>query len=343
MKQTFLFTVIACLFTAQSWAAPAISSVSGIMGHSQSVTITGSGFGTKSSAAPFLWDTVDNISVYSGVSNGQTIPTGGSYPWPGNYNDALKMETADTMRHANSSKMYKSVNNLKGAFLEKNLPTNPSTGLIYVSWWWKPYTSPVGGNHSSKFLSLSDQSDIPGKTFSWTQMHNYVYINGCGPGYWKDWSGNVNQWNFHEAIMITSQKKYYLYVNGSLLTNADWSECSGSISYNQVNAIGWDGGGSYPPQLTTWMDDIYVDNTLARVMIGNASTLAASTHREMQIPSEWSDSSIRVKVNQGSFAIGDTPYLYVVDENGVMNSSGYPITIQSATPPSAPKGLRIVN
>ena len=49
-------------------------------------------------------------------------------------------------------------------------------------------------------------------------------------------------------------------------------------------------------------------------------------------------------MNQGSFQTGDTVYLFVVSENGVVNSNGYPITIQNAVPaPSAPKGLRIVN
>jgi hypothetical protein len=98
------------------------------------------------------------------------------------------------------------------------------------------------------------------------------------------------------------------------------------------------------------MDDIYADNTLARVVVGNASTYASLTHRELQIPSAWSNSSIAITVNKGSFRDNDCAYLYVIDDNGIVNSNGYKISGDndctiSADPvaPAAPTGLRIVD
>jgi len=60
------------------------------------------------------------------------------------------------------------------------------------------------------------------------------------------------------------------------------------------------------------------------------------------MPTTWSDSSIYITVNQGSFKNGDNAFLFVVDKDGNV-SSGYPITIASNAPPSPPSSLKIVD
>ncbi|OGF43089.1 hypothetical protein A2303_04140 [Candidatus Falkowbacteria bacterium RIFOXYB2_FULL_47_14] len=77
-----------------------------------------------------------------------------------------------------------------------------------------------------------------------------------------------------------------------------------------------------------YTDNVYIDTTWARVELGNASTYAASTHREIQIPSAWSANSITATVNPGSFTSGQAVYLFVIDANGNA-SNGYPVTIGS--------------
>ncbi|MBM4131478.1 LamG domain-containing protein, partial [bacterium] len=73
-----------------------------------------------------------------------------------------------------------------------------------------------------------------------------------------------------------------------------------------------------------WFDNVYIDNTPARVEIGNAATYASCTKREIQIPSDWSATSITVTVNTGTLTGNN--YLFVIDEEGVA-SNGYPITL----------------
>ncbi len=87
-------------------AIPTISSVSETIQNSQSIAITGSNFGIKNTASPNLWDTVDNQSAYSGLSNGATIPTGSGNPWGANsaYNPGnIEICTADTQRSTHST------------------------------------------------------------------------------------------------------------------------------------------------------------------------------------------------------------------------------------------------
>lgn len=73
------------------------------------------------------------------------------------------------------------------------------------------------------------------------------------------------------------------------------------------------------------MDDFYLDDTWAHIIVGNASTLSACTQREAQIPSAWSDTSITITLNRGAFGASATAYLYVFDSTN-SPSSGQSIT-----------------
>ncbi len=84
---------------------------------------------------------------------------------------------------------------------------------------------------------------------------------------------------------------------------------------------------------TVWMDDLYIQvGTQARVELGNAPTWSACTVREIQPVVSWHDRSITIDANRGSFGIGETVYLYVVDGNGVV-SKGQPVTLVDKKPP----------
>jgi hypothetical protein len=90
-----------------------------------------------------------------------------------------------------------------------------------------------------------------------------------------------------------------------------------------------------------WADDVYLDSTWARVMIGDQSTWAASTHKEIQIPQSWSSdgTSIGIVVNKGTFTDGATAYLYVIDASGNV-SPGKQITFGSTSSGSTPAAVK---
>jgi len=77
---------------------------------------------------------------------------------------------------------------------------------------------------------------------------------------------------------------------------------------------------------TRYFDDIYVDTTLSRVMLGNNQSYSEATIVEPQIPSAWSNNSINVTVNLGKLN-GSTAYLFVFDADNNHNEFGYPITL----------------
>jgi hypothetical protein len=72
--------------------------------------------------------------------------------------------------------------------------------------------------------------------------------------------------------------------------------------------------------------DIYVDDTWARVELGDNNVYDNCTHREMQIPTSWSASSIGVTFKPGSFAASASAWLFVIDANG-NTTPGFPVTV----------------
>ncbi|TYC62725.1 hypothetical protein FMN52_02910 [Marinobacter sp. BW6] len=75
----------------------------------------------------------------------------------------------------------------------------------------------------------------------------------------------------------------------------------------------------------SWISEIYVDNSLQRVAIGNASNYSDVTHHEMQRPVEWSNTDIEIAVNLGSLSFDEELYVYVFDIDGVVNNKGFPL------------------
>jgi hypothetical protein len=123
--------------------------------------------------------------------------------------------------------------------------------------------------------------------------------------------------------------------NGKTLSdcsNIQWST-SGEENTQRIYLVGQVTGGRTVSGGHEYLDEVYIDNSPAHVMITDKSELAdwarsgTEYHSEIQVPSSWSDDSITFTLNQGSFPQRNTVYLYVVDGNGDANPRGYPIVI----------------
>lgn len=315
--------IILCLLLIPSLLFAGIDTVSGTISNGETVTITGTNFGSKSTAAPNLFDAVDNISSYSSLSNGDSIPYGGSHPWSSDFTVSTYGAVSGEQRHTNSSACYKESNNYKH-YVDGRSVTG-GTG-IYVSWWFKTDTDVSGTNHSSKYLRLSQGSALQTKTLSWAQILCMVYDE---PSYaannFPDYAPSINTWHFLELFIDNNAKTFTAKADNTVIhDNVSWS--SGSITFDYVWKVGFDGGGVSPPYITSWIDDIYVDNTQARVVLGDASTYSTCDYFEVQPAVTWATGKIEINFNQGSFVTEDTAYLYVVSSTGTI-TAGKLITI----------------
>jgi hypothetical protein len=75
-----------------------------------------------------------------------------------------------------------------------------------------------------------------------------------------------------------------------------------------------------------YFDDVYVDNTFARVIVGNNPSYGLCSIVEPQVPISWSSGEIRVRVNLGALS-GGSAYLFVFDSNNESNATGFEIQV----------------
>lgn len=97
--------------------------------------------------------------------------------------------------------------------------------------------------------------------------------------------------------------------------------------------------------LKVYWSEMYVDNTLARVELGNSANWDDCTQREIQIPISWSTTAVSVICNTGTFESGETVYLFVVDKNGDHSPIGRSVVIgesEESEYPGQPSQPRIV-
>jgi hypothetical protein len=155
------------------------------------------------------------------------------------------------------------------------------------------------------------------------QTHDYNKIN---PKYawtkWEhelNWSGNDYKASVNNKTMIDTSLSSGCTLNASRTTP---SAITIGGFFKSGLETGCPGGHYYNDDNYRYFADVYVDTTLSRIMIGNASTYSACTILEPQIPSAWTSSSITATVNLGSLVGADAKYLYVFDSANTP-SAGY--------------------
>lgn len=140
--------------------------------------------------------------------------------------------------------------------------------------------------------------------------------------------GNANldvdrgEWALMEVELDAQVGKFRVYLNGALKSDESTYDPEGigieSLS-PVLTLIGNDGGPS-KTQVTD-VGEIYLDQGLSRVYLGNASTWDACSHRELQRPTAWAGDEIKVDLNEGELA-GESRWVYVAGPDGSINATG---------------------
>lgn len=160
--------------------------------------------------------------------------------------------------------------------------------------------------------NTSTNTDPPDNT--WTRWTIEIY---------QGTAGVVNQWMrvWHGSNQIHTWMNTPGHLNwqGYAMTNAS---CF-------MDALQIPRGTSFAPtglDVDQYYDDIYIDNTFARIEIGNNQYYDQCSVREMQYPVFWSPTVITATLNQGQFADGAGAWLFVIDATGARPVQGLAIT-----------------
>jgi len=358
----YFYISLICLgtmfLTGSLWAAPSITNVSGTVSHGQSINISGSGFGTKTPAAPILWETFDD------GMNGANISTGGkwspyagdgarynnSQPYSGEFSAYNYVQYGDSHPAGFSTSYYMlpfATDTIYYSFMFRHVGTRYTTGVD------KNWRINTGNNHyrGDGMIALSD-----GYIFYTSGNTDIFPSDDYGTGrYFSEPEYGSSTWTRHQTFVKystpagTSNGYIWAAVGNQQKTFANIINRPIGYSYQVTNVLlglMHDQGSLKPGEYHhMYIDDVYIDNTLSRVELGNASTWTACTIREVQIPSAWTNTTISVTVNRGSFRESDGSWLYVIDSSGNVNANGFPIRFGSTSgdiiPPSPPSGVVI--
>lgn len=345
MRNAVILFLIAGLFSpSTSFAAPNISGVTGTVTNGQSITISGSSFGTKSPAAPLVWDTFESGTVGTAVqSTSATVGTWDSGLGSDNvfYSNATGYgESARAARHPFDSSHWNS-----------SLSKNGTFPVLYID--FKRYYPSSNGNPSNykpyRMYGNGDTMELYKGYGCGYQVHT-VLDGGYNS---TDWSGrtiSTNTWQHYQLIYKASTPNAADGTIISLIDGATNGHNSTAIKTRSVSAhldqirighyfdTGSRDGCSPASNSTLYTDNVYIDTTWSRVELCSGSTWERKGNCEIQPPTAWSTTSATVTLNQGAFSGSSTAYLYVVDSAGDANSLGYAVEIgesggSDTTPP----------
>lgn len=302
--------------------------------HGDLITVTGTGFGTKPSATPWLWDD------FEGGAANQPLSTGGwqhyshaSYPIyvAGGYASAQAAHTP----------MPRAADNFNTAG-RKGLDTLEA----YYSYRFR--YDIVDGSFATDgaFIKLLRSNADPDFYRSNPRFYTSLFpAAGQVNAGFSDTAAGIDEIHWAHADMASGAwhrlEVYYRYSDPAGADNGQlyaWLNGQRFASYTNVVTRSASSSGRvidnfllpfmadrlFNLALNVYVDDVYIDRTQARVEIGNAPTWAQCTRREVQIPTAWSDSRITVSVHRGGFASGERAYLYVIDASGNA-SAGIPL------------------
>lgn len=326
------FLQFALLSASQISAAPIIEATAGDYKEEQIITITGANFG-NADAVPLVWDSVDN-QIESGSSvNSLKVPYGDSHTWGDNTHDDAWGN--DVIFSTNNPKPGRSTSYSGYKRSDLGWPTAVNDkGLknIYVSWWLWLSEDPKANGGSNKFIRIWDDPNGKHTRISWTSMHLDASNAEIS---WPETRGNAGEWNKFEIWVSGDDKTIKAWVNNTLIHDInDFAKKDFDKGLN-VYLLGWDPSESSKyPDFKFNMSDIYISSTVARVEISNKPNWSdTSAIKETQPIQLWTDKEIQFRFNSGSFDDLAGKYLYIVDSNGDVNSTGHLICTKCPAPP----------
>lgn len=313
----------------QVWAAPAVTSVSGTLTDGQSITVTGTGFGTKGTAKPTIVADCEDAAC-NPTSDG-TVAS-----WTSSANMAATVSSPRSGTYcATTTSGWESTNgevhiNLSGVVAATKLYINlwrrstttftssPSTENMKWIRFWQIAT----GNYPNWYLG----SQTDGSTISYVEDQT----PDANTRQFPSWSYPGSTWRNEEYYLQLNSAAgatdgyLELLINGvSIGSIATWQTSSVTRAdimsqlFLEFDPSNWTANGN------GFLDDIYIDNGFwAHVVIGNSPTLSTCTHLEAQRPTAWSNTSVTFTYKPGTFSASDTKYLFVVDDSRAANS-GY--------------------
>jgi len=315
-------------FTAGS--SPTISSLNNSSPvHQSVVTISGDSFGihNDNNEGSYTWSNASPINAKFKDFEDGLIESQGFHVENG-YSNEWQIGSADS-RPNNAYYGVREYLNSRLAMLRYAQSTK-SDGEIFSSFYMRVHSygsSPSTGKPWRWYFGDDSSRDNMYLAVNSTgELSTHSESSGSG-GDFFGFTPNFDQWHRIDVYASHPDRIFRIYVDGKF-RDEESDYFDEAVFDPDGHGVQW--GYIDSNEYGNWAyDDLYTDYTQARVEICNVAswTDTSSHHCEIQIPTLWTDSSISIVFNQGSFNSGNQAYLYVIDKNGNVNQNGYPITI----------------
>lgn len=338
---TSLSSALLLIACSNVFGEPVISKVEKY--NTKELIITGSSFGVKSPAAPWLYDSFENYTSGTGMDG--KSPQIGTATYERYVSDGVEGVYANDRAYS-GSQAAKTVNSSTGSVTRDHFAfRGQAAQKRFIS--YQRYrtggegvykgdrqTANLGNGYNNNFYDSPPNFGRDGYIFTnnGSAFVNHGSVGGEVNNTWQ----RIDQWIVVSTPDVANGRYEYYIDNVLRRSSGDYATCSSAatrgcqidswISPNYVNKTS---------TLTFWIDDLYVDNTQARVELCSGSSWANRGKCNIQIPSAWSTASITVSANTTNFRDGDTAYLFVVDANGTP-SDGQKMIINSSTDQTIP-------
>ncbi|MCI5120929.1 MAG: hypothetical protein D3908_07045, partial [Candidatus Electrothrix sp. AUS4] len=322
--------------------------------HKQTVSLSGVDFGLKSPAKPLRYEDFED-----GI-NGEQVPSTES---SGGLEATTGIVYDDTyQRFPGAQNAQQNFNNgIYNQEMGLNEAESITSSKLYMHGYWR-MDRHGAITRNAKFLNLGLEFGSGNWAsrvdFGSSDGNEYTQITltlkpGCpAKDVMVEWGsesdarkvmGDDDEWHRIDSYIDLHGGYRNLYIDNELIMEVRSTDmtvgCSDeSIGYVYFGHYYTNDSFSPTPEAERWWDEIYIDTTQARVELCDSPQWSSRSHCEIQIPSDWSDSSITFTINQGSFLETDTAYLYVIDAEGNVSNDGQgvAITIGGGTPPPPP-------
>jgi hypothetical protein len=360
---TFLFTFV-CGYAFSS--EPIIFNVNGNISDGNNISIEGENFGNRKTAKPVSWlggrlgniETGANGKVFSS-QNWQNFTAGGN----------TNPKYTDSISHSYSKsvhlKYYGSQYGCGLRFYESGMTE------VFVSAWFRIKKNDKSSKYQYKIFrtkeeSLHDFSDTDSGVLVTPWSHGGAIVvstktNKTQKIYTIDDFGRTRYWGADELSAMQNRwvrmdfyhkrnssagasdgKLVYdvIGLKNSFTCSTAKTHLQGDTNWNYFILASYYGNldAGITRDANIYLDDIYVANTLARVELCNdvvtkwSSRFSRGAECAIQPTTAWGSGQIEITLNQGgTFKGGENAYLYVVDSNGNVNSTGKPIKIGGST------------
>jgi hypothetical protein len=333
------------LVAGQAFAAPTISSLSGTVQEGGVITVKGAGFGSFGGSI-VSWDDFDGQALGSRI-NGSTAKIGGLWTTQDNYSGSgARFDNGHIHSGGRAALIDWSIDQYQiRAFGWKG--RGPYTRLFISYWRYMvgDYQSANDDNHKQFYLFGNASGDfpqlmpcIPAGDDTWGVYNNiadssvsYSVRNNLNTLGWtySNTRGAFQRWDYWFVLNDVNVK------NGTVKTWVNGKLGISTTSYNirRVNGafddfrLGHMARG-FESTAKAWYDDLYIATTQARVELCDKATWSECTKREIQVvqPASWTAGQLTFTLRRGGYEGVAGKYVYVIDSNGVANSSGYPLS-----------------